>query len=281
MCLPGYGKRTNTSTTCEICDYGSWQPGTEVECKFCPQTQFYSPVDGNGNTINTDGMTLYRGSTSVGDCVPKQSQLAQEAGQAFFSAESPAYTLLTPTPRASLSACLASCPPGSCCFAQYDVTSRVCSTVTLDPAAGDATTGMQMFYKLPPAGMGAAASSLTQAAPPKVSAKGLASGHYAVCGIPAVQATTWYTAGSDLGSDARTFAKGSSVSWDINTTRPECKARCDQSNVCFGFIFDAASGSCLYRGGVDALATRAFFGMPTTADLGALKWAVQQQPQQP
>lgn len=43
--------------------------------------------------------------------------------------------------------------------------------------------------------------------------------------------------------------------------------------MCWGFIWDASSNACLYRGGVDALATRSFFVLPSTVDLDSLSWA--------
>lgn len=52
-----------------------------------------------------------------------------------------------------------------------------------------------------------------------------------------------------------------------------CACRCDNSNVCLGFIWNAASAACLYRGGVDALATRTFFVLPSTVDTDSLAWA--------
>lgn len=62
--------------------------------------------------------------------------------------------------------------------------------------------------------------------------------------------------------------------WQCLKNALNCPAcRCDNSNVCLGFIWNAASAACLYRGGVDALATRSFFVLPSTVDMDSLAWA--------
>ena len=71
-------------------------------------------------------------------------------------------------------------------------------------------------------------------------------------------------------TDARTFVTGAAA-WDTPSAadnkgkRAECAKKCDASNVCWGFLFDAAAGKCLFRGGVDALRTRSFFALPAAA----------------
>jgi hypothetical protein len=101
-----------------------------------------------------------------------------------------------------------------------------------------------------------------------VSAKTIASGFYATCSVSSAT-TVWLTVGTDLGIDARTFVKGGAA-WDTASQSKElCQRRCDNSNNCWGFFFNATSKECLYRGGVGALATRSFFVMPTTPTPGA------------
>lgn len=221
----------------------------------------------------SESTTLYQGATAADDCVPKQAQLAPEAGQAFFSFESGMQSLLTSTQQANLSACLGSCPAGSCCFAQYDVANSTCHTIALDPAAADGASGLQVVYKLPPSGLiGASSVSNHAGGNNELRASSLASGYYATCAVPSASASAWLTAGSSLGPDARTFVTVGAA-WHTGATRAACRARCDDSNVCWGYLYDATNSACLYRGGVDALASRAFFELPTAADFAALKWA--------
>lgn len=245
----------------------------------CPNSTFYTPVDGTGPVWTSVGTTPFEGATRVEDCVPVQSQLAPEAGQAFFpvdafgSAAAAMQGVITSTPGGTLATCLNSCAANKCCFAQYDINQAggVCRTALLQPdASNGTTTGLQLHYKLPPAGPGIATLSLSggeqqsEENNSQVNAKALASGWYGTCAVPAAQAAAWQGLGSALGPDARTFAQGGAV-WHNGTTRAVCKAMCEGSNVCLGFLFDAGSGACLYRGGVDALGSRAFFVVPTAA----------------
>lgn len=240
-------------------------------------------MDGNGTTLVSTITTLFRGAFGSEACVPLSSQLSPEAGQSYFSPESPMQSLLQAAPQASLEACLASCATDRCCFAQFAVSSGTCQTIALAPAfpasVGSSGSGLQLMYKLPANSLGAASSlkggaSSSQGAKKTVKAKMLQSGYYATCGVPASNASVWQAgAGSSLGPDARTFSASPVPVWDANTTPKACKARCDESNVCFGFFWNATNASCLYRGGVDALATRAFFVIPTAVDLESLSWA--------
>jgi hypothetical protein len=275
VCLAGFGKVTNTSKTCTPCPYGSFQPGTGAFCQPCPFANFYSPVDGNGATVNSSGTTLFDSVVSAEACVPMQSQLSPEAGQAYFSPENTAVLNMTSIANTSnIGACFGRCPNNTCCLMQYDAGNRTCRIATFAPVAYNTsvTSGVQLLYKLPPSAMGSASSvELPQPGPEglvpaaegaAVSAKTIASGYYATCTVPAATAAVWQTAGTNLGPDARTFAKGVAA-WDTTSlSKAECQRRCDQSNTCWGFFFDAATKQCLYRGGVDALATRSFFVMP-------------------
>jgi len=193
VCVAGYGKAAG-SDVCTLCPYGTYQPGGLTECQACPQTPFYSPVDGNGTTYVSSGTTTYPGSFGIEACVPQQSQLSPEAGQAYFSPDaSSLQSLLTSSTQNSLGDCVATCPAGSCCMAQYDVTGKTCKTISLDPQASDASTNMQVVYKLPPSTLGSA-SSVKQA----TRAKMISSGYYAHCSIPSSDVAKWQTAGSDL-----------------------------------------------------------------------------------
>lgn len=125
---------------------------------------------------------------------------------------------------------MASCAADSCCLAQYSTASGVCKSVTLAPAslASGAASGHLLLYKLPPSGLGSA-SSINQDQQEQqaqtVSGKMMASGYYAACNIPAGSTTTWVAgAGSNLGTDARTFSAGGAV-WDAGTTVAQCKSR--------------------------------------------------------
>lgn len=267
MCLAGFGIQGN-GTTCTPCAYGTFQAGGGTTCSACPATTFYAPVDGAGPAFTTTGVTLYTGSNGQDACVPKQSQLSQEAGQAYFAPGAAVEPLFTTAAAADLATCLAQCSAssGQACMAQYDVVAKACKTLALPLAASDATNGTQLLYKLPPSVLGSA-SSIT------VGAKTLSSGFYAHTDVT-LNAATWESAGTNLGTDARTFVKGA-AQWATGVTRDVCSKACDASNVCWGFLYNpAGTGSCLYRGGVDALATRAVFTVPdaAAASLAALKW---------
>jgi hypothetical protein len=283
VCLAGFGRATDTSKTCTPCPYGSYQTGTGASCLSCPFASFYSPVDGNGATVNSSSTTLFDSAVSAEACVPLQSQLSPEAGQAYFSPDNaPVLNLTTTTNLTNIGACFGRCPNNTCCLMQYDAVNRTCMIATFAPVPFNTSvaTGLQLLYKLPPSAMGSASSvQLPQPGPdgsvpaaavavegsdPGVSAKTIASSYYATCSVPAATAAVWTTAGTNLGPDARTFVKGAAT-WDsASGSKAECQRRCDQSNTCWGFFFDAATKQCLYRGGVDAMATRSFFVMPAS-----------------
>jgi hypothetical protein len=86
----------------------------------------------------------------------------------------------------------------------------------------------------------------------------LSSGLYARCAIPEAQAAAWSKVGSQLTLNARTFAKGPDEWLDVANIGA-CQILCDNSNVCWGGIYQ--DGKCLFRGGIDALSTRAFFAL--------------------
>jgi hypothetical protein len=90
-------------------------------------------------------------------------------------------------------------------------------------------------------------------------AKTLASGLYARCYIPPSEADAWTKVGSQLTLDARTFSTGPDV-WLNVTDIQACQQLCDHSNTCWGGLY--RDGQCLFRGGIDALRTRAFFALP-------------------
>jgi len=278
VCIAGFGK-PNANSTCAACPYGTYQPGAFTQCLACPSTNFYSPVDGKDIVWTSNSTTLFTNAYGEEACVPWQSQLSPEAGQAYFSADSPLQLLLATTPQQSLAACMALCPSSSCCLAQYDFSAHTCKVATLEPVSADAASGLQLLYKLPPSTMGAASSirrlEAGDGSKQDVKGKMIASGYYSTCSVPAANANAWLSgAGTNLGPDARTFASGTPV-WHAPATRAACQRACEESNVCWGFFYDPGSngGSCLFRGGVDALNTRSFFLLPTTADMASLSWA--------
>lgn len=310
VCIPGRGK-VSSSAPCTPCDYGFWQPGGLAECMACPNSTFYPPIDGIGVAYTSIATTFSTGATGVDWCVPMQSQLSPEAGQAYFNAALTPGTLNTlfEEPAASLEACLAICPYDMCCMAQYDTEAGTCKYAHLPPAS-PTETGAQLFYKLPAAGLTSASSiragnqsaaaapvpvaranswGMSSKAPrvlngtkititvrrqqaasgsvsaqsakagPAVRAKTLGSGSYARCVIQPSQAPAWAQVGTTLGLDARTFARGAATWLDV-TDIVACQELCDNSNVCWGGIYD--NGRCLFRGGEDALHTRSFFNLP-------------------
>jgi len=248
-----------------MCPPGTYQPGGMVSCQACPNATFYAPVDGSGETWTSSGTTTFPGATGTESCVPKESQLSPEAGQAYFSSAAAVQTLLTSSSRATLALCLASCPSDACCIAQYDAASKVCKTATLAPVGAD-SPGYKLMYKLPPSTIGSA-SSLK---PAEVKAKMMSSGIYARAAIPDNLRATWLLVGTNLGRDARTFSSAQQATLWQAGTESSCKAACDNSNVCWGFIFDGSQ--CLFRGGEDALNTRAFFVLPRAIELSPYNW---------
>jgi hypothetical protein len=269
-CIAGHGKATD-SNDCTPCPYGTWQDGTATTCSACESTTFYSPVDGDGDTLTSSGTTAYTTMFGKEACFPIKSQLTPEAGQAYIAPTSDSFSLLSEVNgAATLQACVDSCPANQCCLTQFDAQASKCLRATLAPASSKATT-KQVVYKLPVAGLAATASS-TDNADGTTQAKTLSSGYFAHCAIPAVDADKWAEAGVTLGSDARTFATGT-ISANTRTVSDvaECKKLCDASNVCWGFVWDGFK-TCSFRGGVDALKTRSFFGVPTGTQLAQFEW---------
>jgi hypothetical protein len=164
------------------------------------------------------------------------------------------------------------------------------------PVAG--TSGTKLMYKLPPSTLTSASSlhnePLTptvestaalvnpaepvqqqQQQPPAaaVRAKMMASGYYARCALSPDRVPFWYHAGVPLDpASAQTFRWGSVPEWDAGKTEAQCQQKCDDSVVCWGFLYDADARACMYKGGEDALRSRAFFVMPnmTVVSSGAV-----------
>lgn len=90
-------------------------------------------------------------------------------------------------------------------------------------------------------------------------AQTLSSALYARCSIPVTEAAAWEKVGSQLTLDARTFSRGPDV-WLNVTDLQTCQQLCDNSNTCWGGLY--RDGQCLFRSGIDALRTRAFFALP-------------------
>jgi hypothetical protein len=158
VCVAGRGV---VNGACELCDYGTYQPGFLRDCITCPSATFYAPVDGNGPTFTSMGTTFEKGATSEEWCVPMQSQLSPEAGQAYFAPSFDISALLSTfynqSSVQSMDDCVWSCQEGKNCLAQYDEASQTCLKGQFSPAA-DTTTGAQLFYKLPPAALSSASS---------------------------------------------------------------------------------------------------------------------------
>lgn len=312
ICVAGWGVHASTGSQCAPCNYGSFQPGGNPTCESCPDTTFYSPVGDAGASVTVGGTTLYTGSHTVEACVPTKSQMSPEAGQAYFTTpRTPETIAQTQANVTDLNACLATCDavPGTCCLAQFSA--GACRRATMEPQAAS-IVAPQYVFKLPPAGLAASVASVAAAAPapaavtngasllidgersvsseePAVKAKSLASGYYAHCAIPTTDAgeqdpditATWLTVGSPLQANARVFRPIQVVPvWDEVTTTAGCKRKCDDSNICIGFItrvITEGNGSnpklqCSYRGGVDTPGSRAFFALPATNNIQTFGW---------
>jgi len=144
------------------------------------------------------------------------------------------------------------------------------------------------MYKLPPSTLGSASSihsnktqqaatlsALVNADPdanpggPRVRAQMMASGFYARCAVSPDRLASWLQAGVPLDpARAQTFRWGSVPEWDQQKGETDCQKKCDDSVVCWGFLYDIPSQSCLYKGGEDALRTRGFFVLPNMAAVG-------------
>jgi hypothetical protein len=143
-------------------------------------TTFSAPVDGRGPAWTSPGTTFDQGSVGPEWCVPVQSQLSPEAGQAYFGPDLLGLTMLSVNPGiTSLEQCFSFCPIDKCCFVQLNAASSQCSMASLPPA-GASETGPRLYHKLPAAGLAAAtslrntSSSINQgaAAPGSVKASG-------------------------------------------------------------------------------------------------------------
>lgn len=262
-----------------MCPPGQYQPGGLTACQPCAKATFYPPVDGAGDRWTSTGLTTFPGAIGPEFCVTKESQLSPEAGQAYFdkSPESPLVQeeMLTNTSRASLGACMASCPAGSCCLAEYNTASKVCLTASFTPIGTDSADAQKLYYKLASSAMGSASSVTDGPEGSEVAkAKMMSSGMYARC---SATAELWMMVGTPLTADARTFVSPDKI-WDnvdFVSSEDDCKKKCDASNVCWGFIMQSYglySKQCLYKGGEDALNTRSFFVVPTAVDLSPLNW---------
>jgi hypothetical protein len=210
--------------------------------------------------------------------------MSPEAGQAFFTATtSTTISRIIKPAGNTLDLCIAACAATANlnCMVQFNLTAAEgtrCVVSTLTPATSDAPVGSgpaQFVYKLPPAGL-VAASSVPNSAPSSVAGKMMSSGHYAHGTIAGAGLTEWLTVGTGLTADARTF---SSTAPSMVGLVKDCKKTCDNSNVCIGFIAmpapdanaPANSATCYFRGGVDALGTRAFFAIPA-GNTATLMW---------
>jgi hypothetical protein len=253
VCLPGFGIQP-PGTACTPCAYGFFHQGGATVCTSCPTTTFYGPVDNATAAFTSDGITVFTGARSPDTCVPRVSQLSPEAGQAYYAPGAAVASLFTTSSAASISACLATCnaalAQGRACMAQYTATGA-CSVSNLTLAVMDTASGTQLAIKLPPSALSAASS---------VKAKTLASGFYAYIDATSTKAL-WEASGTNATGSG--FAR--TASYTPNASRVQCEQACDASNVCWGFLYDAAARACMLRGGVDALNGRAAFALPAPA----------------
>lgn len=247
-------------------------------CEECGKTKCYAPVatDNGGLPYESEGTTLYTGSVSSEACVPKKSQMSPEAGQAFFTAATAtAITRNIVTGANTIAACIAACPtPANVnCIVQFNASAAPdpgCVVATLAAASSaPSDTAPQFVYKLPPVGVVGASSV------PQVAGKMMSSGHYAHGTIAAATHADWLTVGTNLTADARMFS-AAATAVSITRKMKECKKICDDSNVCIGFVAEPAATAgdfnCYFRGGVDALNTRAFFAIPDGDITAPLMW---------
>jgi hypothetical protein len=140
----------------------------------------------------------------------------------------------------------------------------------LTPVAADAA-GLKLLYKLPPSTLGSASSLKRNVtgANAVVRVKMMSSGIYARAAIADDKRANWLSVGTNLDPTARTFSSAVQTSLWRTGSEQDCKTLCDNSNVCWGFLFDGTT--CLFRGGEDALKTRSFFVLPS-GDLSAFNW---------
>lgn len=196
----------------------------------CPSTSFVAPVDGLGPTWVSGGTTLALGAKGEEACVPRESQLSPDAGQAYINAN-----LLPKIAKAAaapaLADCIKACPPEQACLTQWNATAQQCYVVGL-AFDTDGATGLKLAYKLPPSTLSSASSTrrnATRARTPALRAKTLASGMYARAAIPAGDAQLWLAAGVALDpTTAQKFVKGGGV-YDEGKSEVDCQRKCDNS----------------------------------------------------
>lgn len=304
MCAPGNGIQT-AGGNCTACSLGSYQPGGGTTCLACQSSTFYPPVGGLNPpawsvVISSNGTTLYTGSFTEASCVPTQTQMSPEAGQAFWNASLAASLASTPgnagagkfaiVKTSSHAACINACQnttllsafnvpnannfPGRLCLTQYDGAN--CSIAAMIPLQSGASTIDRLYYKLPPATLGSASKLHNNKA---VKASMMSSGFYAIGTLPEAPASPynlWTSIGSPLTADARTFAANQALLRDGPITGQSsaasikaCKTKCDNSDVCVMFFASVTptSVTCWYRGGIDALATRSFAMLPPASSV--------------
>ncbi len=228
--------------------------------------------------MNSTGITVVRGAISADACIPRTAQLPNPAGDrmalpgSMFGPNNTNPIDLTSSAateqsiNAALITCVFACPVSSCCIAelQRNSTDVACRRAVLTPAASlaaGALAGARMYYKLPPSEFAAASTN-------NISAKTISSGIYAICNID-----TWATEASDgkvgTSTDPTKVEVGNHANWTECTTVAACKARCDASAPCWGFVEVAGKGFAL-RGGEMSVGGRAFFVSPNGANFPAL-----------
>lgn len=273
-----------------MCAYGTFASGPNTgECTACPVAKYYMPVSGLNVTISSLGWTTYPGAFGEEVCVSKTSQVSPDGGQAFLpNISNPAPFTLAGTSNDTLDKCINACDPPNqrLCFAQWDTQTKKCAFATLAPIASNNASVVHLVYKLLPSSVSAASSlqpGAASAAPdaatdgppsPKVAVKSMPSGYYAHGHIVASDIAAWSGLGSHLTESANTFSSSEDLRTNVNDVK-DCKKICDNSAVCWGFVWTPSAGNqgtCNFRGAIDATNSVAFFDMPTAFELAPLKW---------
>ncbi len=272
VCAAGFGVEA-PATTCQQCPRNSYQPGGARTCLKCPSTTFQDWV---GGSYISYGITFQRAISNPDACVPRYAALPNPAGDfmvlpAGMLTSTATYSSATHTEAAAVKKCVEDCPRDKCCIAemQREVGGLSCFRAELAPAAplpAAATTGARLFYKLPPSLFAAASTD------DMLSVKTISSGLYAICDI-----NTWAADARDgkvgTSTDPTKVQVANHANWTECTTVAACKAMCDASAPCWGFVQVASKGFAL-RGGEMTEGARTFFASPDAAgiDYAQLQW---------
>jgi hypothetical protein len=145
------------------------------------------------------------------------------------------------------STCFASCS-GTCCFTQFNTTSKQC--ITCDDACQTTTsaTSYRIFYK-------DRYNSNTPGNGARVCIAFANNGWWNKCNLgPSL--VNAYTSSGVLSEDAKSpVTIITALTWHKVSKYQDCQNRCGQSSLCWGFVYQEVPGGenrCLYRGGCSA-----------------------------